>query len=70
MGVVVTDIAFGEKDRRFDYQAGKIGHSIAQRLVTAATFLRSCIALALRHEDEPHDTRYTLGRNTLSIIKI
>ena len=40
-----------------------------QRLAIAATFLRSCVAQALSRRDGPV-TRYTLRRNTASIMKI
>ena len=40
-----------------------------QRLATVATFLRSCVAQALSRGDGPA-TRYTLGRNTASIMMI
>ena len=39
-----------------------------QWLVTAAIVFRSCVAEALSHEYGPA-TRYTLGRNTSSIMK-
>ena len=38
-----------------------------QRLATAATFLRSCVAQALSRGDGP---RHSLRRNTASIMKI
>ena len=40
-----------------------------QRLATVATFLRSCLARALSRGDGPA-TRYTLRRNTASIMKV
>ena len=40
-----------------------------QRQTNAAMVLRSCVALTLRHGDEP-TTRYTLRRNAAIIMKI
>ena len=42
-----------------------------QRLATAATFLRSCVAQALSRGDGPRNSLgYTLRRNTASKMKI
>ena len=35
------NIAAGAKDLGFDFPVGQIGHSVAERLATAAMFLQS-----------------------------
>ena len=47
----------------------QIEHSVARRLVTVATFVWSCVALALNCAMDP-TTRYTPRRNFASVMKI
>ena len=51
--VEFKNIANGAGGSGFDSQANRINHS-RQRLATAATFLRSCVAKALSRRDEPN----------------
>ena len=52
ISVVVNDATIDAGGLRFDSRVSQIEQS-RQRLATAATFFRSCIALALSHEDAP-----------------
>ena len=69
MGVVVKDIAIGTRGLGFDSRAIQIGHSVAngsplmRRLFGAVLPRRLAAEIGLV-------TRYTLRRNTASIIKI
>ena len=69
-----SDIAFGAEGLGFVPWAGKIGHSIASNSPPLRYFLkvRSCIVLALSRRDGEMGpaARYTLLRNTASIMKI
>ena len=65
---VAQGIAIGAGGVGFNSWAGQIGHK-QQRLTTEAMFLRICVAQALSRGEGPR-TRYTLRRNTASIMKI
>ena len=64
IGVVFKDIAKNAGDLGFYFQPGQI-----QQLASAATFLWSSAVQALCRADRPA-TRYTLRRNTASMMKI
>ena len=61
----VERIVIDARGRGCNSLAGRIGHSVACRpqLVTAAVFLRSCVAQTLSRGDGPA-TRYTFRRVT------
>ena len=59
--VVVKDITIGAVSHWFDSKTGQV--------TTTATFLWSFVAQALSRGDW-HATRYTLRRNTASVMKI
>ena len=52
-GVVVKNMTTPVGGHGFDSRSGQIGHC-RQRLATAATFLRRCVAQALRSGDGVH----------------
>ena len=65
VSVCVRVIAIGAGGLTFDSQASKIGY----RVVTAATFLLSCVAQTLSHGDRPHHLLHASVYNTASIKK-
>ena len=67
--LAVDHIAMGARGLGFDYRAGQIGHSVAngslplRRFFGAVLPRRQAVEMCLA-------TRYTLRRNTASIMKI
>ena len=64
----VKDVAVDAEDLRFNSQAGQIRHSVARRLATAATFLRTCVAPALRRGVGPRHSLPRFG-TAVSLMK-
>ena len=58
VNISVTHVAIDAEDLRFNSQAGQIS---SQRLATAATFLRTCVAQALRRGVGPRHSLPCFG---------
>ena len=66
---MVKDIAIGAKGPGFDSLDSQDKHSVAKGVLTAATFLQSCVAYRHKAAEMGTATRSTLRSNIADIMK-
>ena len=69
VSAVIKDLGVGAGVLGFDFRAGQITHSVANRLPPQQRFFRAVLLRRYAAKMSPA-TRYTLGRNTASITRI